>query len=278
MDDVSYRALFDQSPVATFFEDFSAVAAWMQQRRNDGVRELRPLLEDALLEDLRPMITVLDVNETAVRMFGEQVRTMLVEGLTLASGDSRNAFREQLVALWDGRERLDIEFPALRGVAGPLDCLMSWSVMRIDDQLDASRVVVTVADVSEQRAADRQIEQRADRLELLHDVAVQVAAQRSVEEIFQLIADGALRTLSARQSRLLILDEDMPRLGGLASLRRIRRSRPDVPAIMITGLPEPQLADLDLPDVRVLRKPFQLDDLADVVEQLLDVHPVEAPA
>ena len=46
VDDVSYRTLFDQSPVATFFEDFSAVAAWMHQRRADGVEDLRPLLDE----------------------------------------------------------------------------------------------------------------------------------------------------------------------------------------------------------------------------------------
>jgi len=209
VDDTTYRSLFEHAPVATFLEDFTDVAEWMSRLRAAGVSDLRRHLSADLLDEARSLVRVLEVNETAVEMFGEEVRQTLVAGLELESNEERAAFTEQLMALWEGRDRIDIEFPSLSSPSGSMDCHLSWSVRRDSGgTVDPSHVVVTIADTSEQRAVGRQVAKRAEQLQLLHDVSIQVAGLRSLDDVLRLIVEGTVEVLSAGQARLIILDED----------------------------------------------------------------------
>lgn len=69
--------------------------------------------------------------------------------------------------------------------------------------------------------------------------------------------------------RALILDADMPRLGGVPCLARIRETRPDLPAIIITGSENVIRNGGDIKNTVILRKPFQMVDLAEAVMRLI---------
>lgn len=235
VDATSYQSLFDHSPVAVFLEDFTAVTDWMGELRERGVVDLRGHLSDDLVELARSKVTVLDLNDTAVEMFGEPVRRMLVAGIVLESDDARSAFIEQLVALWEGRERVDLEFSSLQGADGPLDCLLSWSVRTGDSgTIDPAHVVVTIADVSEQRAADRQVERKAAQLQLLQDVSLKISGQRSIDEVFRLIVEGAVEVLEADQARLLVFAEEQDEI--VADVSALPYGMPDGKAEVREGI------------------------------------------
>lgn len=93
-------------------------------------------------------------------------------------------------------------------------------------------------------------------------------------------ADGAsLMELHERQraeTRLLILDIDLPRMSGLACLNEIRRSGDMTPAIVITGSAAIELQDQSLPATKLLRKPFHIPELLNVVGEMLRTHPDNA--
>lgn len=92
-----------------------------------------------------------------------------------------------------------------------------------------------------------------------------------------LAADGieALAALRAQDGRirLLMLDLDLPRLDGLACLREVRKTRPDLPAIIVTG--SLQFGPDQLPGhkVELLRKPFLLSELLGAVARALRTPP-----
>jgi PAS domain S-box-containing protein len=71
---------------------------------------------------------------------------------------------------------------------------------------------------------------------------------------------------------LVVLDVMMPNLNGHDALRRIRRLKPDVPALLCTGY-DPETMGMDREsdlDVPLLQKPYEPDVLLDAVREVLD--------
>ncbi|HYG28685.1 MAG TPA: response regulator [Allosphingosinicella sp.] len=67
---------------------------------------------------------------------------------------------------------------------------------------------------------------------------------------------------------LLLLDFAMPGMNGADTARAIRRRCPDVPIVFVTGYAESEQLERALGrDVRVLRKPFGIDELLAVIAQ-----------
>ena len=85
-------------------------------------------------------------------------------------------------------------------------------------------------------------------------------------------SDGidALRVFQehAPEFSVLILDVDMPKMSGIDCLKKIRESNAEVPAIMISGLMDEPLASYSIENVSFLRKPFQMNDLIDLVHHV----------
>ena len=81
---------------------------------------------------------------------------------------------------------------------------------------------------------------------------------------------SAISMLQENESiRLLIVDFLMPEMNGAAVAREVRMRHPRLPILLITGNADPEATGADLPDVPVLRKPFDRDQLATRVADLL---------
>lgn len=68
---------------------------------------------------------------------------------------------------------------------------------------------------------------------------------------------------------LLILDETMPKIKGLDVLKEVRRSRPDIKAIVMSGYEIEEKGD---PFTIFLQKPLKVESLLEAVENLLKEH------
>jgi CheY-like chemotaxis protein len=65
---------------------------------------------------------------------------------------------------------------------------------------------------------------------------------------------------------LIVVDNRMPGITGIEAIRRLRADRWDVPVILITAFPGPDVtAQARTLRMRLLPKPFSLDSLADEV-------------
>ena len=84
--------------------------------------------------------------------------------------------------------------------------------------------------------------------------------------------DAAMTTFEANRerTRLVILDLDLPRRSGLACLNEMRKHRSDLPALLISGSIEADLESAARNDTRILRKPFQVQELGRIVSELLN--------
>jgi FixJ family two-component response regulator len=90
-----------------------------------------------------------------------------------------------------------------------------------------------------------------------------------------LAVDGvdALRAIGKKKYSLVITDLQMPNLGGLDLLRRIRETHPQIPVIVFTGYGDLQdaIEALRLGAVNFLRKPFELREILPSVVRAIEV-------
>jgi two-component system response regulator MprA len=81
-------------------------------------------------------------------------------------------------------------------------------------------------------------------------------------------ADGlaALEYIERGEIDVVISDVMMPRLNGIELARQLQIRTLPVPVVLVSAIPRPS----DLPDVPFVRKPFDVDDLLRVVNELLE--------
>jgi CheY-like chemotaxis protein len=68
---------------------------------------------------------------------------------------------------------------------------------------------------------------------------------------------------------LLVVDYTMPGMNGAAVTRNVRGSHPKLPILLMTGNADPGAIRADLPDVNMLLKPFDRDELTNRISVLL---------
>jgi PAS domain S-box-containing protein/putative nucleotidyltransferase with HDIG domain len=128
--EMEYRALFEDSPVSLFVEDFSAVKRTFDELRACGVVDLGAHLEEypEAVEACYRSVRVIDVNEAAVRLCLATTKDDLLLAQLAIPPVSLGPFRERLLAIWRG-ERL-FETTALhQTLTGlPVHVALRWSI------------------------------------------------------------------------------------------------------------------------------------------------------
>ncbi|WP_152435821.1 response regulator [Erythrobacter sp. THAF29] len=69
---------------------------------------------------------------------------------------------------------------------------------------------------------------------------------------------------------LVVSDVVMPGMDGPAMVREIRKARPDIPVLFMSGYAEEQLRkDIDIPDMHFIAKPFSVSEISDKVGSVM---------
>jgi putative nucleotidyltransferase with HDIG domain len=129
--EMEYRALFEDSPVSLFVEDFSAVKRAFDELRACGVVDLGVHLEEhpEMVEACYRSVRVIDVNEAALRLSGATTKDDLLRRVAQQTSPSAlGPFRERLLAIWRG-ERLFESMAVDQTVTGlPVHVALRWSI------------------------------------------------------------------------------------------------------------------------------------------------------
>jgi len=157
-----YRTLFQESPTSLWEEDYSAVKAYVDRLREDGVDDLRGHLErhpESLSECVR-LIRVIAVNKATLELYGAASDEELVAGLgAIMSEEAYPALADQLLAIADRRG-----FPQTNTVnrtldGERLDLLVDMRVVPGYEET-YSRVLVSLLDITERREMEEALKQQ----------------------------------------------------------------------------------------------------------------------
>lgn len=110
---------------------------------------------------LAQLIEITEVNVAAASLVGASDRMNVfgrLDPVTFTEA-SLASLIPQPIAVWEGRDRVVSEVRHGRTLQGErLEGLLSWTVPRVDGQLDLSQTVVAIVDVTDSRMANEQLE------------------------------------------------------------------------------------------------------------------------
>ena len=155
-----YRGLFEDSPIALWEEDFSAVKLSIENLRKQGVTDFRVHFKShpEQVTQCIEQIKVVDVNRAALKQLGAQSKAEIPANLSIMiPGEAHEDFQEELINIADVKSAFEwqgINY-TLAGERRVIN--MRWSVAPgHEDTLD--KVLVSMIDVTERKQAEEQIQ------------------------------------------------------------------------------------------------------------------------
>ena len=217
-----YRALFEDSPISIWEEDFSEVKKFIDSLKQQGVTDFQSYFTshpDTVME-LTNKIKVLDVNGATLGMYHASSKEKLINSTmqSLASGEVEHNL-EDFIAIAEGRtsNRWDGGDETMDGI--PLEISLNWSVVPGHEQ-DFSKVIVTTVDITERKRTEDQLsrlfesEQHSHRitkslreanLALTHDLKLEIVLDTLLDYLKQLVPyDSANAMLFEDESTLIL--------------------------------------------------------------------------
>jgi PAS domain S-box-containing protein len=157
-----FRHLFEQAPIAIQRENHSSVVEAFALLRARGVTDIRDYLRESndRTLDILSGVQIIDANPAARTLQGHLERgdgqMTLLDRYTEPTVDT---FIETLAAIWEGKASLEQSVETL-GPDGSVRFLdVRWHAPLVNDFPDYARMMVTVADITELREAQRQLEE-----------------------------------------------------------------------------------------------------------------------
>jgi signal transduction histidine kinase len=222
------QRLVEYAPVPIQFETFSETLAMLEALRAEGVTDLRKHLEEHPDEVARLIsgAKVLISNQAAYRHVYDRgfldlddvaASQVLVARLADAT---RQAFLNELVAIWEGKLTVSIEIDELSRTGEPRSTVIHWNVPEIAGVPAFDEVMVVIQDVTELRSTQRQLEahlKSKDRFvaSVAHELRTPLTA---VVGLANLLVDGQLdeqdlaeihQTIASQSNELAGLIDDL---------------------------------------------------------------------
>lgn len=192
-----YREIFNNVQIAVWEEDFSEVAALLEDFRAGGVTDLRAYLQahpDRLLEVVH-RVHIRDVNAFAVELFEAERKEALLNSLAdVFLPETAPAFIEALVTLWEGRRRLESAAVVRTLKARRLDVMFTISF----EGARFERTLVSIRDISAHKTAEQALLKQTHRLEALNSIAKSIASDLNLDHIVQTVTDAATNLVGAK--------------------------------------------------------------------------------
>jgi PAS domain S-box-containing protein len=153
--------LFENSPNPTWLEDFTAVIAWMEELRLQGVEDFQDFLESHL-DEYRfglSLIRVLNVNHAAVISNGARNKQELIDNLhgLLLDKVASHILIHELDMIWQGNTSFGFEISSQRLDGSSITGILRVYIPSNDGKTDYARVIVTSTDITERVEIERKL-------------------------------------------------------------------------------------------------------------------------
>ena len=191
-----YRNLFDRAPTSLWEEDYSLAAKRLESLRAQGVTDLRAYLAEhpELVAETFGLVVVTDVNDAAVSLIEADGRDQLLGSIDPRTADQETlrSFVDQLDAIWEGKDRLVIDFAGRTTTGKRIDCVLHWSVPTGRWGPDFSRVLVSISDVTDLANVQRELAKKNALLNSIANLQSEFIADAEPGVLFERVLEDLL--------------------------------------------------------------------------------------
>ncbi|MFX0181735.1 MAG: PAS domain S-box protein [Candidatus Hodarchaeota archaeon] len=184
-----YRIIFDESPISLWEEDFSAVKEQFDLLRSQGVVDLRQYLNDNPyeVEKLSQLVEIVSVNNTTLKMYNAKDKEEFYTGLsTFFNEEAIVQFKEELIALFNGKTVYQSEFPGYKLTGEKIDVIVRLSVIPGYEET-LSKIIVSVIDISKLKEVEKTLRLSEQRFRELADLLPQTVFEVDLNGKFTFI-------------------------------------------------------------------------------------------
>ncbi len=164
-----FRALFENSPVPIWEEDFSAIKDLLEDLKQRGVEDIDVYLQQhpEVVQQCAALVRITDVNRAALRMHGAASKEELFDGLTrVFTPESYATFQQELVYLWNGKFEMAVDGVTQTLTGERRHVTAYWSVSPGYEQTLA-KVLVSIVDITERKQLLEQVQHQSAELEAI---------------------------------------------------------------------------------------------------------------
>jgi diguanylate cyclase (GGDEF)-like protein len=187
------RSLFENAPISLWEEDYSALKAYLDELRTQGVTDLKGHLTEhpEAIEHSMGLIRVLNVNRKTLELFEAPDKATLLSSLDKVFRDEMQAhFTGELVDMWNGKTSYEREGINYSLSGEPLNVHLDWRLMPGHEQ-DFRWVLVAIQDITARKKAE-------DYLRYLgtHDVMTSLYNRGFFEDAMKKVGDAGIQPIS----------------------------------------------------------------------------------
>jgi signal transduction histidine kinase/DNA-binding response OmpR family regulator len=162
-----YRALFENSPISIWEEDFSLVKQRINMLKQKGIADLRAHFTahpDELME-CASLVRVVDVNKAALQMYEAQSREDMLQDLKhFFHQHVPESFLGELLAIAQGQSTFHWEGEDRTFTGKQIAVNLNWSVAPgYEDSY--IKVIISIIDITQRKLAEQAVQQYATDLE-----------------------------------------------------------------------------------------------------------------
>ncbi|MDD2851915.1 MAG: transporter substrate-binding domain-containing protein [Desulfuromonadaceae bacterium] len=202
-----FRALFEDSPISLWEEDFSRVKQQIDALKTSGISDFRAYFTEHPEEVVRcaHATKIVAVNRATLKLFKGDSQEQLLEGLdTVFSEESFDIFREELITLASGGTQFESEAIQKNMAGEKFDTIVRLSLAPGYER-SWEKVFVSVSDITERKQAEEALHVKAAELE--EEVTERQMAQENLQEKALLLEEEIEKRQKAQDELEQLNDE-----------------------------------------------------------------------
>lgn len=209
-----YRALFEDSPISLWEEDFSAIKIYIDQLRRQGISDFRSYFDqhpDVVLVQAN-MAQVVEVNPTTLRLYQAANKEEFFNRLgEFFREESLVTFKEEMIAIAEGKTKFSGDSIHYTSTGAKIYVSLNWSVAPGYEQSYA-KVAVSLVDITERRHTEEVLAKRATELETVTRLSAVASTILDAARLLQEVADLTKERFGLYHAHIYLLNEVGDRL------------------------------------------------------------------